>query len=290
MLPPASCRAPALSALAPVLLCALLGQAALAQPADAPEPEDPWTLKFEPVAWYVAIEGNVRFPGSAAAGNGETYTAADLNLDSPQISPQGELHLQRGRWRARISSSALDVNDRGVEATTTGQIGAVPFGSGDTLRSSVDLFTLAADGQYRLYRYHSEPGSVPIRSSIFALAGVRAIDLEASTEVLSNGSARGTASGDALHAHPYAGLRWEMDVLEDFTLDLTTSIGGLSTGDNESWSSDILVGFQWNPTASFGAQVGYRQLLFGIETDEAPREFAWQGGIAGVYAGIVVKF
>ena len=51
-----------------------------------------------------------------------------------------------------------------------------------------------------------------------------------------------------------------------------------------------MVGFQWDPTANFGAQIGYRQLLFGLEADDAPAEFAWQGGLAGVYAGAVVRF
>lgn len=250
----------------------------------------PWTLKFEPSAWYVAANGTARLPGSASAGNGQSFEVADLNLDSPRLMPAGELMLRRGDWRFRIMASGLDVDDRGVSASSPGQVGDVPFGSGDTLRSSLEVMTLAADAEFAFHTYNSEPGSVPITSTVFALGGIRAIDAEISSQVVSGGSAVGTASGDALHAHPYAGVRWELVLARDFTIDLTTSIGGLSFGDGESWSSDILVGFQWNPTEHFGLQAGYRQLLFGIETDEAPTEFAWQGGLAGVYAGATLRF
>jgi hypothetical protein len=125
-----------------------------------------------------------------------------------------------------------------------------------------------------------------------AVGGVRALDVSVDSVVLPMGSTgeSGSAGDDALHAHPYAGVRWELEIREQFTIDLEVTLGGFESGDSESWSSDILVGFQWNPTQHFGAQIGYRQLLLGIESDEAPQEFAWQGGLAGVYAGVTLRF
>ena len=252
--------------------------------------EEPWVLKFEPAAWYVAANGTVRLPGSASAGNGQSFDVGDLNLDSPRVMPVGEMHLRRGDWRFRVMGSGLDMDNRGVTTTAAGQIGDVGFAAGDTLRSSLEVMTLASDAQYAFYHYRSEPGGIDISSTVLGLAGVRAIDAEVASEVISGGSSSGSVDGNALHAHPYAGIRWELELAKEFSIDFTTSIGGLSFGDSESWSSDILVGFQWNPTAHFGMQLGYRQLLFGIETDDAPGEFAWNGGLAGVYAGATLRF
>ncbi len=252
--------------------------------------EEPWTLDFEPAGWYVAANGNVRLPGSAAAGNGQTFTVKELNLDSPRIMPLGEFQLRRGDWRFRLMGSGLDMDNRGTTSTFAGQIGDASFSPGDTVRSSLEAMTFAVDTQYAFYTYHSEPGSVEIVSTLLGIAGVRMIDAEISAEVVSGGSLTGAVGSNALHAHPYAGVRWELEIAREFTIDFTTTLGGLAFGDSESWSSDILVGFQWNPTAHFGIQGGYRQLLLGIETGDAPTEFAWNGGLAGVYAGATLRF
>ncbi|MFG0313330.1 MAG: hypothetical protein ACF8LL_03990, partial [Phycisphaerales bacterium] len=135
-------------------------------------------------------------------------------------------------------------------------------------------------------------GGHRVRSTLLAGAGIRALDLSIDARVIPMGSSgsAGSTGDDVLHAHPCAGLRWELELFEDFTIDVAGAVGGLATGDSESWSADILVGFQWNPTPHFGAQVGYRQLLLGIESGDSPSEFAWNGGLAGVYGGITLRF
>ncbi|HZW09174.1 MAG TPA: hypothetical protein VFF69_04655 [Phycisphaerales bacterium] len=299
-----------------VLLCAAIASGALGQeetPAEPPEPQpaaseplaeethtiesaqQAWTIKFEPAMWYVAPNGNVRLPGSSGAGNGETYTVGDLNLDSPRPSLFGELQLKRGDWRISVEGASFATDDRGAIADEAGQIGAVPFSAGDSLRSSLDLTTFSAAGAYAFHGFESgemTSGGVKARSTLLAVAGIRAVDVSFDTAVLPMDSTGtpGTAGGDAMHAHPFAGVRWELEVLEDFTIDVTATLGGLPSGESESWSSDILVGFQWNPTPHIGAQIGYRQLLLGVEDGEAPTEFAWQGGLAGVYAGLTLRF
>jgi hypothetical protein len=254
-----------------------------------------WTIKFEPAMWYVAPNGKVRLPGSSGAGNGETFVVGDLNLDSPRPSLFGELQFKRGDWRIILEGASVSTGDRGAIADESGQIGSAQFAPGDSLRSSLDLTTFSAAGAYAFYGFESEEtstGRVRARSTLLALAGARALDTSIDTVVFPMDSTGTPASVgyDSMHAHPYAGVRWELEVLEDFTVDVTTTLGGWSTGDSESWSSDILVGFQWNPTPYIGAQIGYRQLLLGIEDGEAPTEFAWQGGLAGVYAGLTLRF
>jgi hypothetical protein len=294
------------AALASTLTLAILlsPPAALAQGESAPDNQstevitlvaEPWTIKFEPAVWYTATSGDIRMPGAAGSGNGLTLSVAELDLDSPRASPMGELLLRRGDWRIGLRGVGFSTDNRGSSPATGGQFGAAAFAAGDTLRSSVDLTTFAADGAYAFHTFESgtlDSGGAKVRSTLLALGGIRAIDASAETLVFSPGSSApsGTAKGDAFHAHPYAGLGWELEIYEDFTIDLLGTMGGLSIGNAESWSTDIIVGFQWNPTPHFGAQIGYRQLLFGVERGEAPSEFAWQGGLAGVYAGATLRF
>jgi opacity protein-like surface antigen len=279
------------------LLAGPLAGAAVAQDQDQPVPPvpNPWVLKFEPAAWYAATNGDVLLPGTTSSGNGQSIPVADLNLDSPRLGPMGDLQLRRGNWRIGINGLGFSTGDQDITPTAAGQLGAAAFSAGDTVRTSIDFATFSLEGGYDFHRFESgklDSGTVKVRSSLAALAGVRVLDTEIQTQVFAPGSsvASGSSSADAFQAHPYAGFRWEMDLYEQFTLDLTGSVGGLTLGDSQSWSSDIMVGFQWNPTPHFGAQLGYRQLLFGTEKNTAPSEFAWNGGLAGVYAGAVVRF
>lgn len=284
-----------LLALAPLALLLTVGPARAQEEAGgAITPvQDPWTLKFEPAGWYVATNGKVRLPGTAGSGNGESYRLEDVNLDSPRLSPLGELQLRRGDWRIRVSGVGVSTGTRGSVQPAAGQIGGVSFAAGDELRSEIDMYSFGADGAYAVHTFTTgtlREGGPKFRSTVLALVGVRAISADISSQVFTSGSGGATASGDAFGAHPYAGVRWEMDIYGDFSIDLATSLGGMKLGDSESWSSDIMVGFQWNPTPSLGAQIGYRQLLFGVESGSAPGELSWQGGLAGVYAGAVLRF
>lgn len=258
-----------------------------------PETGERWTIQFEPAVWYPAASGSVRLPGDTGSGNGSTIDFADLNIDSPRATPFGEIQARRGRWRLSVQGFGFGTDGRGRLAGGDDQVGAVPFSAGDRVSTSIDLLSFGVHGGYEFYQFEAgtlDNGGARVRSTLTGLVGIRAIDAEIKSEVVSGGTLIGSASGDALHAHPTVGIRWQLDLHEDFTIDLVSAIGGLSTGDTESWSHEILVGFQWNPTPHFGAQLGYRQFLLGVEDGELPSEFSWHGGLAGVYAGATLRF
>ncbi len=252
-----------------------------------------WTLDFEPAVWLTAPNGNVRMPGNASNGNGQSFTVNALNIDSTRLSPFGELQLRRGKWRIGLSGFSFGLDNQGVQVGVPGQIGQARFRPGDTLETSMDLLSFSADVGYEIYTREQgqlDSGAPKYRASVILLGGIRSIDTTFQSDVFRSGSNIASTRADAFHAHPYGGVRLEMELFEDFSIDLLSTVGGLYTGDTESWSSDILVGFQWNPTPHFGAQIGYRQLLMGIEENNAPNEFAWNGGMAGLYGGVVLRF
>lgn len=277
---------------APVLLLLLLAAPAhstLAQDAPPVQPLQgqelhPWTLRFEPAAWYPAASGEIRMPGA----DSDDLEVADLNLDSPRLSPAGELHFRRDRWRITAEAFDFSTGNRGAVMTDSGAFGTLDFTEGDRLSSSLDLTNISLQGAYRLRLDEAGvtlDGGTRLRSSIFAVGGARFLDVEAGAEL------DGTSiSRSAIAAHPLAGLRWELDIWEEFAVDLLMAGGYFPAGNNSSYSFDILVGFAWNPTPALGAQIGYRQLLFEIQDGEGVDEFNWQGGLAGVYAGAVLRF
>jgi len=50
------------------------------------------------------------------------------------------------------------------------------------------------------------------------------------------------------------------------------------------------VGVTWRPVRHVGVQVGYRQLAFDLEDGEGTDRFRFRGAMAGVFAGVTVRF
>ncbi|GIK19794.1 MAG: hypothetical protein DYG93_09270 [Leptolyngbya sp. PLA2] len=253
--------------------------------------KDSWTVRFEPAVWFVGASGDLRLPGTEASGNGQKLDFGDLNLDSPRASPFGELHLKRGPWRISFSALALSSGGRDFAADGPGQLGPIAFDAGDVLDLSMDYVTFDTTGGYEFLtaeRGTTENGGVQLRSRLIGFAGARFhdVDFDASLQAPDGVS----VSADRLFAEPIVGLRWELDINERFTIDVVGAGGAFGWGDQSSWSADIGVGFTWRPVENLGVQVGYRQLVVGLEDGDAPERFEWRGSVAGLYAGAVLRF
>lgn len=244
-----------------------------------------WTIRFEPSAWFVAPGGEFTIPGSSP-GFGR---AEELNLDSPRLSPFGEVHVRHERWGFSGSAVAFGVDNRGAVASSAGSVGGIAFASGDELRSSLDFVTAAAAASLQFYRDHLGPmagGGFRYEPSWDVLVGARVYDVNLDVAVPG-----GTSSNSAFFAEPYVGLRFSMDLVEQFTIDVQASIGVFSDGgDRHSLSWDIMSGFQWNPTANFGIQFGYRQLAFRLHDGDSGGDFEFNGALAGIYIGGTLRF
>lgn len=246
-----------------------------------------WTLQFEPSVHYIAPTGDLKLPNGS---NIETEEASieDFNLDDPRLSPYGEVHFRRDKWRISISGLWYSLEDRTESADESFQFGNLAIAAGDEIESSLDFWTLEAVGSYRVFEDQTVPNSKGIIGAavgIDILGGVRFfdVDLEVSTPTDSQ-------SADNLWAQPVLGARVEISLWENFGFDVTSAFGYLPAGDNTSFSWDIVAGFHWRPWENVGVQFGYQQLAFTLEDGDDAEEFRWQGSMAGIFGGVLIRF
>lgn len=245
------------------------------------------SIRFEPSVWFVAPSARIRLPGSPS---GIDTTRIDaFNLDSPRPSPSGEIIIDSGRWSFSTSASIFQTQDRGFNADRSGFLGAVPFAAGDRLRSSFGYVTAEATVGRRLDlppSIQGKPGD-DLRTTIEVLGGLRAHHYDFRFQ----NDAGATAATRQLFVEPLLGFKGSVDIYRDFTIDLRLTLSGLPSSDNRSiFGVDILSGFQWRPTPNFGIQVGYRLLSSRAQRGEGDQQFKWSGSMAGVYAGITLRF
>lgn len=259
---------------------------------DAPISTEPapigngWTLQFEPAAHYIAPAGDIRLPSSTSRG--QEADLGELNLDSPKLAPFAELHFARDKWRISLSGFWTNQEDKGSTADEAFRLGDLSVDAGDRLESSLEFGTFEASASYRVYEAsgtRTEKGSLVSYAGIDVVGGVRFFDVD--IEVNGPG---GSAGVDELWAQPIIGLRLSFEFYEKFTLDVINSFGYFPASDHESFSWDIVAGVGWKPTQNIGLQFGYQQLAFTLQDGDDADEFEWSGGMAGLYAGLIIRF
>ncbi len=248
-----------------------------------------WTLSAEPSVWYTAPSGKVRLPGGTSTAKAEL---ADLNLDSPRLSPSGEINLRHARWGVALRGYSFAVTDQVPELpSAAASLGSLAgLGPVSNARLSLEIREFEAEGSYRFFVWENTPrdeGGFRARSSLDAIVGLRYVEMDWSVSGLASGSPVEQSVGEEF-LHPIVGLKFSLDLFEQATIDAQNTFGFM-TGSRESFTWDILVGFQWRPTEHFGAQIGYRQVLMRMNDGE-DEGFSYEGAMAGIYVGAVFKF
>ncbi|MFN0131602.1 MAG: hypothetical protein ACKVW3_03570 [Phycisphaerales bacterium] len=245
-----------------------------------------WTIRFEPSVWYVAPSGRVLLPGSP--GGTDSTRLESLNLDSPRLSPTGELHVRSESWRFGLLGTYFEINGRETLADEPGQIGGVPVNTGDALRSSLSFFSLEATASYVLPTpdwLAGKPGD-RFRARGEVLGGLRLYDVDFDIDTLG-----GPVGGGGFFVEPLVGTRFTMDLFESVTIDFQATLSGFPGGSGrEVYGFDLLVGFMYRPVENIGIQIGYRQQAFGLASGQDDEHFDWRGAMAGIYGGVVIRF
>lgn len=275
---------------------------------DGTEPDlgrliDPeWTLQLEPSFWYVSPSGKVKLPVSSGTGPGGFTTAGDsvrverLNLDTPRFEPAGEAHLSGGRWRFTFSGSHFSLDRENTPADEAFRIGSVVVAPGDPLDVSFEITSVDVTVGYRVWgrdfcaQVFTEcpPNATDSLLRLYVIGGARFTDV--SFEVARDTAVRAAAGADQLFGEPILGARAEVELAEQFTLDLQLTGGGLPAGDTSSYSVDVMAGFHWRPHPNIGVQIGYRQLAYWLSDGDDEDEFEYNGRLAGLFAGVVFRF
>lgn len=279
----------------PGLVTASLAITAAARAQDTPENppavvqslDDPkmYQIKIEPRLWYISPSGDVTLPGSPA--NTPSVSLDTLNMDSPRLSPSGDATIRFGRWSVNLSGAATS-SDRSTVAQAAGQIGGFSFNPGDPIRTSFDFATGEASVGYSLGTWaisKRSNGSFGMVADLSVLGGLRVYDLEIGV----GATTPNTARADEFFLEPIAGGRLEMEFAKDFSIDVQTTFGYMPA-DRESSSWDIRLAFSWRPVENLGVQLGYRNMFMTLETGDGAERFEFDGGVAGLFAGIQIRF
>jgi hypothetical protein len=279
-------------ALVPVLLT---GRAMAQEPAMADFAPARLTLSAEPSLWYVAPGGNIRFPTSTGAAT-EIVNAGDLNMDSPRLSPFIELNINSPTWGATFRAMNMSARSRDFTTAAALQLGDSALASGTVARSSLNWLQLEAEARLAIFPYWKDQAETretkhwqTFDHRFDVVAGLRLIDFSFDVSRDIANVATPVASAESTYIMPYAGFKGSAIIEEQLTIDLTSNFGGIGGFDGKTaFNWDILVGFQYHITPHFGAQIGYRQLLFRLGEDDT--DFQWNGAQAGLYFGLVGRF
>lgn len=258
---------------------------------DVNPPQERFIIRFEPHAWYVAPGGDFQFP-RAGAGASTQINLADVNMDSPRITPGFELNINKGRWGGTARFIAFGAEERGWVPSAPITLGDASFAANTPASTSLQYVQFELEGRYRFAKEENIRGSEKAWPSDFwmdLVVGARVIDFDLQVE---QGATR--AEADKTVIAPLVGFKGGIEFYSDwvntdhrFTLDLQTTFGYWPT-DVESFTWDIMAGFVWRPIDQAGLQVGYRQTLLRLSDDDD--QFEWDGALAGLYFGVVVRF
>lgn len=252
------------------------------QPLGTKQPE--WKFQFEPSAWYAGASGKVRIAG--APSNAGTVQINDLHLDNPRLTPAGELHVRTGNWRFSFGTFFFSQN-RLQTMDVGGQLGTVTFAPGNQVYSKMEQNEYVPVVGYEFWNYYvpKSTNGVEFLGRLEAFGGARLDDMEFSFAQGANAASQSEFFGQAI-----IGVKGSMDIAEQFSIDLETSVGGWPGGNDYAWSWDITVGFMWRPIPNVGVQVGYRNLVNELRSGSDSERFYYNGGLAGLFFGAVVRF
>ncbi len=280
--------------------CCVACSTALAQEAEDVSPWSrprlhDWTLSFEARAWYAAPSGDLRLPGGVAAD--DKIEMDELGADSPRLSPYGEVRVQRGKLRFGFSGSFFSADEGStIEATRT--LGEVDVYAGEHARLDFSHWSLDALALYEVFSYVDGStvdgrDEVRIRGSLGGGLRVSGVDFDFAIDPTDPGRTGGetlTSGYDGTFVELVAAAALDIDLYERWYLSVEATGGAFGLDDRTSTSFSIEPTLAWHPNSRVGVEVGYRMLIHRMEDGESPGEFEWNGSLAGVFAGVSVRF
>lgn len=243
--------------------------------------EKPWVVRLDIRMWYTAPAGKLTLPSSGPAGTSVKLNA--LNIDDPRISPFGQIDVQADRWLFTVSGAHFS-SDTATTHTTSFRLGDVVITPGDTTLTSLDFTFFQGAAGYRVWD-HDFDAAKANRLDLWVIGGIRLQDLSFTvTEPGVN-----STSSDKFFGEPFVGARMALQIARQFSAELEITGGGM-IGNHGSLSLDVALLFAWRPIPNVGAEIGYRLLVTDTESGEGARRYRFDGSMAGLFAGVTIRF
>lgn len=255
-----------------------------------------------PGAWELLLGAWMpRFEGTLSWGGGSEFESGDLGLDDLEATFAGDLSW-RNEW-LRLGVSGFSFSSRGGATLPAGAaIGSLaPLAAATSATAAVDLWSVAAQASFTLYRPFASPrtpwaasggigaAAQPVDLAFEAIGAVRYLSL--SQSVSPQGLATQSFDHAALGLGVGGGLRFRWEPQDRFAGFEALSIyanaaGGPAIFSDGGWFVQLEAGLEWW-FCSFGSvQLGYRLLDFRI----ASGGDLSNAGLQGIFAGVRIAF
>lgn len=244
---------------------------------------DLWTVRIQPRVWYVGVAGDLNLPG--APGGTASYSLADLNTDSPRLSPYVDLTVREPRsgWFFTVSGVGVNIDADSLAPVNT-NLGTLSITAGDALNTNVEwnTFQFYMGKPFTFFDFGDKSADNTLTFSWFA--GLRTHDQNFTIT-----GPGGSVTSDQFFVEAIGGVKMNVQLLDRFSAEIEAAVGGCPT-DRSVISFDVAVGFIYRPTDSIGLHAGYRLLQVNTAAGEGANEYKYKGSLAGLYAGVSIRF
>lgn len=231
--------------------------------------------------WRHSITPYLFLPLSTTGTSTVDGSSADLDLDLSEVLDllQGAASLRYEGWRGDYGVIVEGYYVRlGLDETLPGPIGADI--DVDVRQSFVSL-----QGAYRFAKGTTADGR---NYAVDASAGVRWNRIKQDIDI-SAGPGAASLGGTEDWFEPVVGLRYAVEVADDWTFGTRAELSGFGVGGDEL-QYVVLAGFDWQAWENTSLRIGYQFYGIDFSTDRSAGEFAYQIDQHGPYLGVTFNF
>ncbi len=238
---------------------------------------DEWRVEVAPIAWFSAYSGDLTI------APGTDFALEDIDADEPAWAVGADVRVRSDKFAFSLGGAVR--NDSGDDvAAEPIRAGSITLAAGDAISWESDITVVKATAGYRFEPLVFDTQN-DVRLQLDAYAGLRYVDL--SFELEGGGN---TASFDENWAMPVFGGRLTLDLPYETSMLIESDIGYLPLGDTTVFAWEAFLGFGWQATPNIGARIGFRHLSLRYLDEGGAGDQEFQGFLAGLYLGAVVRF
>lgn len=243
----------------------------VAPPADTAPPLD-YRAQVTPIVWWSSLDADVSIDG------GSRFGMETIDGDEPQIAAGAEARLDT--QRLTFALGGFHRSDNLDNTVATERLDTIAAGS--RVDWDLDITSLSFTAGYRFDDLLPE-ADVDLLLDVYA--GVRMFDVD-----LSISGPGAQLDFDETWAAPVIGGRLRLNLPHDFDVLIDADFGYLPLGDTTVGTWSVFAGFGYHPTANVGLRVGFRHLSFDYTEDVGAGDREFDAFLAGLYAGVVIRF